>query len=95
MVKEITNVKSEHKLEEIAEYVSGEGPLNKVIEKVCSSGDVNTFDWKLIKNLILYKIKETILNMQASYPDFRDKPGDTFEIQLENILQSFLAFEDR
>ena len=95
LLKEITNAKSQNKLEEIAEYVSQDGPLNGVIEKVASSGEADTYEWKLIKYFILYKIKETILNMQGAYPDFKDKLGDTFEGQLENILQSFLNFEER
>ena len=94
-MKEITNPKRQHKLEEISEYLSADSPLNKVIEKIAANGESETYEWKSIRNFILYKIKEAILNMQSSYSDFRDRPGDTFDSQLENILQSFNAFEDR
>jgi len=95
LVKEIINPKSQHKLEELSEYLSTDSPLNKVIEKIAANGEAETYEWKSIRNFILYKIKETILTMQNSYPDFRDRPGDTFDSQLENILQSFNSFEDR
>lgn len=94
-MKEITSAKSQHKLEEIAEYVKPESELNKVIESVSKKGEAEHYDWKTIKPFILFKVKETILSMQSSYPDFRPRPGESFDDQLDSIIQSYMAFEEK
>ncbi len=92
LLKEIANPKNRQIHEELSETLQ---PLNEVITKIAVTGNASAFEWGQIKTLFLYKIKETILKMQSEYSDFHDKPGDTFEIQLESILTSFLAFEDK
>ena len=95
LLPEIVNPKSEHKLEEITEYISSESQLNRIIENISVTGESHSYDWKSIKNFVLYKIKESILLMQGLYPDLRERQGETFNDQLDSIIQNFISFEDR
>jgi hypothetical protein len=68
--------------------------LNPLIEEIAKSGE-STQDWRLLRNLIIIKTKDVLVNMQASFPDCKSTPGDSFDEQMEIILQFLSNFEEK
>eukprot|EP01017_Pseudomicrothorax_dubius_P040637 TRINITY_DN6385_c0_g1_i3.p1 TRINITY_DN6385_c0_g1~~TRINITY_DN6385_c0_g1_i3.p1 ORF type:complete len:116 (-),score=33.63 TRINITY_DN6385_c0_g1_i3:310-657(-) len=69
--------------------------LNQVIEDVARTGDCSSYDWKVLRSLIVYRTRETLRAMQDAYPDCKNTPTENFEALLEGVTQLFLNFEEK
>ena len=68
--------------------------LNPIIEEIAKTGESQQ-EWRLLRNLIIIKTKDVLVNMQASFPDCKSTPGDSFDEQMEIILQFLSNFEEK
>ena len=69
--------------------------LHKIIDYIAKTGDMSLYDWKLIKNIVIIKIKDILISMQAAFPDCKPVPGESFDEQMEVILQFMCGFEEK
>ena len=69
--------------------------LNKLIEYIAKTGDMSQYDWKTLKNIVILKIKDNLINMQSSFPDCKPIPGESFDEQMEVILQFMCGFDEK
>ena len=69
--------------------------LNKILEDISKNGESPHHDWKLIRNLIVIKVKDALLQMQSTFPDCKPSSGESFEEQMEVILQFLCGFEEK
>lgn len=69
--------------------------LKLIIDDIAKNGESNRYDWKLIRNIVILKIKDILINMQAAFPDCKNVPGESFDEQMEIILQFMCGFEEK
>lgn len=69
--------------------------LKIVIEEIAKNGDSAHYEWKNIRNLIVIKVREALLQMQNTFPDCKSVAGESFDEQMEVILQFLCGFEEK
>lgn len=91
----VSGNKHQSSKQEISEINELKLHLNKIIDFIAKTGDSNQYDWKLIKNVVILRIKDILVGMQAAYPDCKSIAGESFDEQMEIILQFMCGFEEK
>lgn len=91
----VAGTKHQNSEKEAQEINNLKSQLNKIIDYIAKTGDTNQYDWKLIKNIVILKIKDILIGMQAAFPDCKNIAGESFDEQMEIILQFMCGFEDK
>lgn len=79
---------------ETSELLSLKKSLDSIIEDAIRTGET-PYDWKVLRSLIIYRIREALVAMQMEYPDCKNTPTENFETLFDGVTQLFLNFEDR
>lgn len=62
---------------------------------IAQTGDSSKYDWQLLKHYIILCIKDALLFMETSFPDFgNEKPGETYRDVLGELVELFYLFEN-
>ena len=69
--------------------------LRKILDDIIKTGEITPYEWKNIRNFIIIKTKDILLAMQAAFPDCKSIPGESFDDQMEVILQFLAGFEEK
>lgn len=91
----ISGSKHKSSKQELSEITDLKNQLNKIIEVIAKTGEMNQYDWKLIKNVVILRIRDILTTMQASFPDCKSVAGESFDEQMEVILQFMCGFEEK
>ena len=68
--------------------------LRELLSEIAKTGDVNGYDWNLLKNYFVIAIKDAQFYMNTKYNDCSNKPGETFNEILDDLIELFLLFDD-
>jgi len=91
----ISGTKFQNSKQDVHEINDLKNQLKIILDDIAKNGETNRYDWKLIKNIVILKIKDILINMQASFPDCKNVPGESFDEQMEIILQFMCGFEEK
>lgn len=89
------NPKSNKDFGDLKQLANVDGTLGKIISSIAKYGEVKPFEWKKIKTLILFMMRQTIISINDEKADCKTAPGECFDDLLEGILQYFTQFEDK
>lgn len=67
--------------------------LRGLMKEIAHSGDTGSYDWQLLKHFIIVSVKDVLLTMHKKYPDFQEKPGESFAEVVGELIELFYLFE--
>ncbi|KRW99080.1 hypothetical protein PPERSA_07333 [Pseudocohnilembus persalinus] len=67
--------------------------LKFVLEDLARTGEEKTYDWIPLRNFLVIAMKNMLIEMCQTYPDVSYSNGESFEDELEVILQFLISFE--
>ena len=88
-----SGAKMQTRTKDSAELKQLKGELVKIVEEIAKSGDSHHYNWKYLKSYIIILTRDVLTQMQSSYPDMKSVPGESFDDELDVILQFLYAFD--
>lgn len=83
-----------HFPEEASEHVKKlKEELKGLLKAISTTGDASAYDWQLLKHFIVISVKDSLLWMHKKYPDFIEKPGESFTEVVNELIELFYLFE--
>lgn len=76
-----------NKVQQVKEELKG------LLKEIANSGDTSSYDWQLLKHFIIVSVKDTLLTMHKKYPDFQEKPSESFAEVVGELIELFYLFE--
>lgn len=77
------------------QYTNLRNELEKVIEDIAQTGDSSVYDWKNLKSFVIIKARDVLVQMHSAFPDLKQGHGESFEEELDVILQFISGFETK
>ncbi|EDK31410.1 serine/threonine protein phosphatase 4 regulatory subunit, putative (macronuclear) [Tetrahymena thermophila SB210] len=77
------------------EYLSLRQELEKVVEDISKTGEPSPYDWKCLRSFIIVMARDVLNQMYSAFPDMKSNQGESFEEELDVILQFISGFESK
>jgi serine/threonine-protein phosphatase 4 regulatory subunit 2 len=67
--------------------------LKGLLKEIANTGDASAYEWQHLKHFIIISVKDALLAMHKRYPDFEEKPGESFNEVMNELIELFYLFE--
>lgn len=78
-----------------SEYTSLRTELEKVVEDISKTGDSSHYAWKSLRSFIIIMARDVLNQMHSAFPDLKSAQGESFDEELDVILQFISGFENK
>ncbi|EGR29274.1 serine threonine-protein phosphatase 4 regulatory subunit 2, putative [Ichthyophthirius multifiliis] len=97
--QEITQIQNGEKVTnhtpQTPEYQKLRNELEKVLIEISKTGEYQPFNWKHLRSHIIIVARDVLAQMNQQFPDMKQNLGESFEDELEVILQFISGFDSK
>jgi len=69
--------------------------LQPILVQIARTGEIEGFEWKPVRDFLIIMTRDVLLMMRKQFPDvLSGKQEDTFDEELDVILEYLIYFED-